>query len=183
MYFIQLLSACIHYYPRAYVPVSIKPCFRVFCNKKSSTITLSNLFCPCPKTFGRQNRCLLYLEYLLFALLSHHLSHPTTGRCVIPPSTMPHRPGEICERCHKHIHPQTVASTESTHSLPACASCLPPGVILLTCGGCKLTRYCVSLLIVFGDFSPSPYDIDAREELVKKLIDQFIENAARLISG
>ena len=86
---------------------------------------------------------------------------------------MSHRPGEICERCHKHIHPQTVASTESTHSLPACASCLPPGVILLTCGGCKLTHY----------FSPSPYDIDAREELVKKLIDQFIENAARLVSG
>ena len=137
---------------------------------------MSKLYCPCPKTFGRQNRCLLYLEYLLFALLSllsHHLSHPTTERCVIPPSTMSHRPGGICERCHKHIHPQTVASTESTHSLPACASCLPPGVILLTCGGCKLTRY----------FSPSPYDIDAREELVKKLIDQFIENAARLISG
>jgi len=54
---------------------------------------------------------------------------------------MPHRPGEICERCRKHIHPQT-ALAASSHSLPPCASCLPLGDILLTCGGCKLTRYC-----------------------------------------
>ena len=74
----------------------------------------------------------------------HLLFHPTG-----PLSTMPHRPGEICERCRKHIHPQTATSAESTHSLPACATCLPLGVILLTCGGCKLTRYCVSLVLFF----------------------------------
>ncbi|KAF8816619.1 hypothetical protein BYT27DRAFT_7037451, partial [Phlegmacium glaucopus] len=48
---------------------------------------------------------------------------------------------ELCEGCHKHIHPQTVAF-KTSHPLPACNLCLPPGHILLTCGGCKLTRYC-----------------------------------------
>ena len=73
--------------------------------------------------------------------LARTAPHPSAGPVY---NTMPHRPGEICERCHRHIHPQTAASTESSHSLPACASCLPLGDILLTCGGCKLTRYCVS---------------------------------------
>jgi len=58
---------------------------------------------------------------------------------------MPHRPGELCEKCCKHIHPQTAASFNlimQTHSASGCAKCLPPGVLLITCGGCKLTRYC-----------------------------------------
>lgn len=57
---------------------------------------------------------------------------------------MPHRVGEICEKCHKHMHPRTVVAFEEPrrHSPEACSSCLPLGAILFTCGGCKLTRYC-----------------------------------------
>jgi len=85
-----------------------------------------------PKSFSLSNTQLHPLQYPI----------PRLG-LVIPP-TMPHRPGEMCERCRKHIHPQTALARAlpSSHSLLPCASCLPPGDILLTCGGCKLTRYC-----------------------------------------
>ena len=95
---------------------------------------------------------------------------------------MPHRPGEICEKCQKHIHPQTAAPNSISHPLPPCATCLPPGVILLTCGGCKLTRYCVSLLYCVWEFKKFlVMMLITRERRVKKLIDQLIKHAAKTI--
>ncbi|KAF8955709.1 hypothetical protein BDZ97DRAFT_2063512 [Flammula alnicola] len=57
---------------------------------------------------------------------------------------MPLKPGEMCEHCHKHIHPQSEPSKEImlAHPPPACQSCLPSNQTLKTCKRCKLVRYC-----------------------------------------
>lgn len=93
----------------------------------------------------------ILLPNIFLTALGTAVDIPTTG-CEL---VMPHRVGEICEKCHKHMHPRTVVAFEEPrrHSPEACSSCLPLGAILFTCGGCKLTRYCVSyFLVVSGIF-------------------------------
>ncbi|KAF8068588.1 hypothetical protein FPV67DRAFT_1081966 [Lyophyllum atratum] len=58
---------------------------------------------------------------------------------------MPLRPGERCEHCHKHVHPQSKLLSKddiTVHPPPACDACLSPNDTLKTCSSCKLVRYC-----------------------------------------